>query len=551
MALKLLRFLNRETAGAKPRVLMTSLISGLSRGLLLTTINAAAAAGADGRFDPLLVLEFLVILSVYLATSYDAILQGQGLIEAMAQRLRLRISEKLLLGQLRFIETWGSGEIYTQVTQDISRLSSAAMTFINGFQATVLMTFALAYLGWLTPLGLLAAVVAIGAGMITYFWQDQSATRDLEQARAKEAEFFQGIDDLLRGFKEMKQSRARRIDLLAHLEAVSGDYRQLTVKAESKFLFTTLTSQSFMFVLVAVLVFALPAFIHGDRTVIFQFLATILFVIGPLETLVSSIPSISKASVALKNVQRLERELDAGIAAEATGGGPLPAVGFQRIVLQGVHFSFVGGSVEESFDVGPVDLEIRRGEVLFIVGGNGAGKTTLLKLLTGLYPPDSGQVLVDDLPLLPPAYQAYREIFAAVFGDFHLFRRLYGIAMPDPAPLDRLLEKLQIGQKTRLVDGVFTTTQLSAGQRKRLAYAVARLADRQIYVFDEFAADQDPGFRRFFYRELVPELKRQGKTVVAVTHDDRWFEVADRVVKMDYGRIVEASARSSFEPVVN
>jgi len=549
MAVELLRFLNRETAGSKLRVLATSLGSGLSRGLLLTTINAAAAAGAEGRFDPLLVLEFLTILAVYLATSYDAILQGQSLIEAMAQRLRLRISEKLLLGQLRFIETWGSGEIYTQVTQDISRLSSAAMTFINGFQATVLMIFALAYLGWLTPLGLLAAVLAIGAGMATYFWQDQSATRDLEQARAKEAEFFQGIDDLLRGFKEMKQSRARRTDLLAHLEAVSGDYRHLTVKAESKFLFTTLTSQSFMFLLVAVLVFALPAFIQGDRTVIFQFLATILFVIGPLETLVSSIPSISKAGVALKNVQRLERELDAGIATEVGIEGTPLATRFRTIALKDVHFGFIGSNSEESFDVGPVDLEIRHGEVLFIVGGNGAGKTTLLKLLTGLYQPDTGTVLFNDLPVAPPAYQSYREIFAAVFGDFHLFRRLYGIAMPDPTPLNRLLEKLQIGQKTRLVDGVFSTTQLSAGQRKRLAYAVARLSDRQIYVFDEFAADQDPGFRRFFYSELVPELKRQGKTVVAVTHDDRWFEVADRVVKMDYGRIVEVSAHSAVAPV--
>lgn len=356
MASELLGFLYRETAGSKLRVMAGSLASGLSRGLLLTTINAAAAAGAEGRFDPLLLLAFLGILLVYLATSYDAILHAQSLVEVMAQRLRLRISEKLLLGQLRFIETWGSGEIYAHITHDIARLSSAAITFINGFQATVLMLFALGYLGWLTPWGLVSAVLAIGAGIATYLWQDKAATHDLEQARAKEAEFFQGVDDLLHGFKELKQSRARHADLMAHLGAVSGEYRDLSVKAESKFLLSTLTSQSFMFLLVAVLVFALPALIHGDRTVIFQFLATILFVIGPLETLVSSVPSISKARVALKNVQRLERALDAVIGAEAAGS-PVTAPQFRRITLQDVHFRFVGDSPEETFDVGPIDLE--------------------------------------------------------------------------------------------------------------------------------------------------------------------------------------------------
>jgi len=545
MASELLGFLYRETAGSKFRVAAGSMISGLSRGLLLAVVNAAAAAGADGRFDPLLLLAFAAVLVAYLATSYDAVLQGQRLVESMAQRLRLRLAEKLLLGQLRFVETWGSGEIYTHLTQDIARLSSAAITFINGVQATVLMAFALVYLGWLTPLGLAAAVLAIGAGIGTYLWQDKSAGRDLQQAWGKEAEFFQGIDDLLHGFKELKQNRARHADLMRHLDGVSGEYRDLAVKAEAKFLLTALTSQSFMFLLVAILVFALPALIQGDRLVIFQFLATILFVIGPLETLVSSVPSISKARVALRNVQRLELALDQAIGADA--GGAVAPGPFRRIVLEDVHFRFVGESPEECFDVGPVDLELRRGEVLFVVGGNGAGKTTLLKLLTGLYVPDSGRVLVDGAPLTSAGYQAYREMFAAVFADFHLFRRLYGIAVTDPGPVERLLGYLQIGHKTRLVDGVFTTTRLSTGQRKRLAYAVARLADRQIYVFDEFAADQDPGFRRFFYRELLPELQRQGKTVVAVTHDDRWFDVADRVVKMDYGRIVEVSDRPAAE----
>jgi putative ATP-binding cassette transporter len=160
--------------------------------------------------------------------------------------------------------------------------------------------------------------------------------------------------------------------------------------------------------------------------------------------------------------------------------------------------------------------------------------------LTGLYQPSEGNVSVDGKVIGGSDYQRYREMFGVVFSDFYLFRRLYGLQEPDPDLVEELLTMLQIREKTRLKDGAFTTLNLSSGQRKRLAYAVSRLSDRQVYVFDEFAADQDPGFRRYFYSELLPELKRQGKTVVAVTHDERWFEAGDRLVKLDYGTIATA-----------
>ena len=87
-------------------------------------------------------------------------------------------------------------------------------------------------------------------------------------------------------------------------------------------------------------------------------------------------------------------------------------------------------------------------------------------------------------------------------------------------------------------DGRFSTLDLSTGQRKRLAMVAALLDDKPIYIFDEWAADQDPGFRRYFYEGLLGELKARGKTVLAVTHDDRYFGVADRVVKRGEGGVV-------------
>ncbi|MBV9550440.1 MAG: ATP-binding cassette domain-containing protein [Alphaproteobacteria bacterium] len=185
-----------------------------------------------------------------------------------------------------------------------------------------------------------------------------------------------------------------------------------------------------------------------------------------------------------------------------------------------------------------MDLTLRRGEILLICGGNGAGKTTLLKLLAGLYQPVSGQVELDGQPIHGVRNAAYRELFAVIFSDPYLMRRLYNLSDLNPETVRTLLVELGLDRKTSLQDGRFSTTRLSTGQRKRLAYAINRLRDRQIYIFDEFAADQDPQFRKYFYTVLLPGLKAQGKTVIAVSHDERWFGAGDRLVKLDCGKIV-------------
>jgi putative ATP-binding cassette transporter len=187
--------------------------------------------------------------------------------------------------------------------------------------------------------------------------------------------------------------------------------------------------------------------------------------------------------------------------------------------------------------VGPLRLTITSGEVLFIVGGNGSGKSTLLRVLTGLYAPTRGSLLADGIAVQPPNVQAYREMISAVFSDFHLFRKLYGMAGIDDAAVRRLLEQMQLDRKTSFSNQRFSTQELSTGQRKRLALLITLLEDRPLYMFDEWAADQDPEFRAYFYESLLPTLKRRGKTVVIVTHDDRYFHLADRLITLEYGDI--------------
>jgi putative ATP-binding cassette transporter len=542
MRFHLLRFLFRETDG-KLRILATSLVSGLSRGVLLATFNAAAASGIHTETPWRLAGAFAAALMLYLAASYDSMEAAQRAVESMLERLRVRLCAKLLLTDLRFVENSGTGDLYTQLSSDLNRISGAAMTLLVSFQSVVLLAFALIYLAWLSPVAFAATAITIVLGVSVHLLQDREARRNLEKARKRQTAFFNIINDLLAGFKELKLTQARREDLMQHLGGVAGEYRHLTIRAERMFLFGTLTAQTFTFILIAVLVFALPALFPAEGAVIFQFLSTILFLIGPVESLATSVPSISRARVSLSGIEALETQLDDGRRADAPRLGSAPK--FRNIAFHDVHYRFDGGSPEDSFDVGPIDLDLRRNEILFLVGGNGAGKTTFLQLLSGLYAPHSGAISVDGVPVGAAGQDSYREMFAAVFSDFHLFQRLYGVAEPDAELVAALLAELELDTKTRLRDGELTSVRLSAGQRKRLAYAVARLLDRPIYIFDEFAADQDPAFRRYFYTTLLPRLRQEGKTAVVVTHDERWFSVADRVVKMEYGRIAEIAVHAS------
>jgi putative ATP-binding cassette transporter len=186
---------------------------------------------------------------------------------------------------------------------------------------------------------------------------------------------------------------------------------------------------------------------------------------------------------------------------------------------------------------------------VFLVGGNGSGKTTLAKLLVGLYAPAAGEVRVDGERVDDGNRDAYLRRFSAVFSDFYLFERFLGLEGPGlDGKAAEYLETLQLAHKVSVHDGRLSTTDLSQGQRKRLALLTAFLEDRPIYLFDEWAADQDPVFKRFFYLRLLPELKARGKTVVAVTHDDHYYGVADRVVKLDYGRVEYDGAPDGLYP---
>jgi len=535
---ELLTFLHRETRQSRLRVIVPSVVAGLSRGALLWAFNQAATkASGHNSLDLRLVEAFAVALAIYLASAYYSAISRDLLVRDLLHRLRLRICGKLIHAPLRLVEDQDPGKIFTLIGHESERLADVAKDFIVTFQAAIVLVVALVYLTWLSPVSLAFATITIVGGAATYYWHESKAKARYRQAREKEVEYFDTMYDLLHGFRDLKLDRAQQSEIMGHLTTVSQEFRALSAASARLYHINELVSQAFTFGLIAVIVFLLPLMTPGSAGSTYQLLATVLYLLSPVEQMISSVPAFSQGAVALGNITRLERAVGAEGVRE-TGLSSVSAVPFERIDLEKVCFEFRSAIANESFELGPIDLSLRRGEILLVCGGNGAGKTTLLKLLAGLYQPSSGKLLLDGRPIEGLRILGYRELFAVIFGDPYLMQRLYGIGDLDATMVKALLTELELDRKTTLQNGRFSSTRLSAGQRKRLAYAVSRLRDRQIYIFDEFAADQDPQFRAFFYTVLLPRLKSEGKTVIAVTHDERWFGSADRLVKLEYGKIV-------------
>ena len=289
-------------------------------------------------------------------------------------------------------------------------------------------------------------------------------------------------------------------------------------------------SQAGFFVLIGAMIFVVPVFAQGYSEIIVKLTTAILFLTGPIGILMQSIPVFAQADAAAGAIANLVDRLETACAPSRVEDESFaPSLeSFRRIALSALQFSYPPQGEERPFAVGPVDFDVRSGEIVFLTGGNGSGKSTFLRLLTGLYEPTDGEMKVDAAAIDAANRQAYRDLFAAVFSDYHLFRRLYGVDPVDPAEVRQWLARLDLDGKTQFAGDRFEPIDLSTGQRKRLALLTALIEHRPVLVLDELAADLDPAFRRMFYEVILPSLKRSGRTIVAATHDDRYFHVADR-----------------------
>jgi putative ATP-binding cassette transporter len=528
-----------------------ALLSGACNAGLMALVSRALVH--TGPTTTTLIIVFIAMGTAKLVTNFVS----QALLVKFSQgaiaTLRRDLMRKILSVPLRNLEEIGSPRILAALTDDVFNVTQALLAIpIITVNVAILLGGA-AYLGLSSWKILLAVCGLIILGGVGYRLMVRSAFRYLTLAREEENKMYNAFRALTDGIKELKLHRSRRGEFLSrNIQTATDNYQKHNIAAEVRFISAQTWSHLLYFTLIGLILFLVPALGKFDRKTLTDYVITTLYLMGPLAGVLSSFSLFGRADVALTKVEELGISLSEHSAEECSFDQADESISFERLQLRGVVHSYHCEAEDSKFVLGPIDLSFQPGELVFLVGGNGSGKSTLAKIVTGLYLPEAGEILLDGKRIDHKSRDHYRQLFSAVFGDFYLFDNLIGLRGSElDARARQYLKLLHLNHKVSIHEGALSTTAVSSGQRKRLALLTAYLEDRPFYLFDEWASDQDPYFKKIFYTQLLPELKARGKTVLAITHDDRYFDLADRIIKLDYGKIVtdsDASPRINGNP---
>jgi putative ATP-binding cassette transporter len=538
-----LQLVRREMHGSMPKLLFMSSVGGISNASILAAINTGVQDTSSGQKPGLWAASlFLVALLLFMKSQQFVTITATAEVEAIIHKLRLRLMDLIRRSELLEIEKIGRARIVASITSDTAILTQASNMLCFTVQGAVLILFVGLYVAYLSIVAfLLTLVIVSGAGTVFHYKNRQLSVQKGESA-AWERRLFDRLTDFLDGFKEVRLNAARSEDLFNDALEVSKTAANIKIRTQAETFKMIVTSQISMYILLGAVVFVAPNLSDtlGGASIA-KTTTALLFVVGACFGLVQSIPILLNANAAASRIERLEDALQATLVEGERRAITAPKR-FEQIEMRNIEFRYTDKFSDTVFKIGPIDFTLQRGELVFITGGNGSGKSTFLRVLSGLYPPDSGEVLLDGRPVTDANRDEYRGLMSAIFFDYHLFQRLYGIADADPSDVNRLLTQFRLADKTSLGNGEFRTLDLSGGQRRRLALIVSLLEKRPIMLLDEWTAEQDPEFRLKFYDELLPEMMRAGATIVVITHDDRYLDelhLPARRIKMDYGRIVE------------
>lgn len=535
--MKLISFLIRNHRGPLVLAVIASAVTGVSNTGLLAVLNLILK---ESRYSmPALVTAFIVLcLALPISRFVTEILLTRVAQQSLLD-FRLKISRQILSIPLTRLEEFGAHRLMAGLTEDLPVIANVVSLLSLLCINIAMIAGGLIYLGWLSLTGLLAVLGMIVLIVACYKLVVTKARGFFMLARNQGDQLFNHFRSLTDGIKELKLHRRRREMFISQvLQSTATSFRGNMVKGSTIYTAAASGGQALFFAIIAIVLFVLPSVHHVDRGILIGYTLTLLYLMAPLQALTNSIPILARANVALKKMEALGLELSKGGVENESRTPRKELLPMKRLDLIGVTHEYRREGESSSFVLGPIDLTLHCGELLFLTGGNGSGKTTLAKILTGLYVPEAGAIRLNGELITDENREYYREHFSVVFSDFWLFESLLGLenSMLDERAREYLVQ-LQLNHKVEIKDGILSTTRLSQGQRKRLALLTAYLEGRPIYVFDEWAADQDPLFKEIFYYHLLPELRFHGKTVVVISHDDRYYPMADRIVRLNEGQI--------------
>ncbi|ALF46927.1 cyclic peptide export ABC transporter [Campylobacter concisus] len=484
------------------------------------------------EFDPILAIKFIAVLLLFFISAIAANISLTNFGHKFIYELRYQSVKQILDTPNSVVNEIGKAKIIASLNNDIKTITFAFMSATGFIQSLVFIICASIYLCVIAPKIFIFLSIWIGATLFINTLFMKKIHLYFKHSRVQDDALQKHYDDIVEGHRELSLNRARASVCFDELNFTGDKKRQNMVKADIYHALSDNFTNIMLLGSVGLCVFLCVAFDWASLQTALSISLTILFLRGSFMSMVGSIPAALSAKVSLEKIVSLNlNKFKEGFKFDDSLSD-----NWQNIKLKDINFNYTHGR----FSLKDVNLEIKRSEITFIIGKNGSGKSTLINLLCGLMRPSSGEIYLDSTKIDERNLQSYQAKISAIFADFYLFSQtLSHNGFASQSEIDELLALLEIDKKVSVIDNKLSTTQLSTGQRKRLSLLIAILEHRSILILDEWAADQDPLFKRKFYKEILPFLQSKGISIIAVSHDDSYFDVATRIILVKDGFVRE------------
>jgi putative ATP-binding cassette transporter len=525
------------------KYVLAGIFTGFCSFLFIQTVTSVLSLIMSGSFTQISKEYLLAFAAIILLFVWTRRMLSLGIIH-LSQNLFWKLRKQILLLML------GAGypqlserktRIYAVMVNDVNVLTQASLNIIDFFTGTVLAVSCLIYLSFISFVLFLITLGICVLGVVIYHFGTKRNRMNFLGARMLEDRFVKQFNGMLNGFKEIfMEPRKGKAIYEQQMSTIAEEAYDSNTRAFTGFLNNQITGQILFYLLISSILLFFSIALHIKAGSIVSFVFTLLYLLNAIETVMVILPNLTRASVSAGRLTDLKSELENMSTANTSVTNYMHKDRFEQLRVSALEFSYRDPA--RRFGIGPVDFEVNKGDVIFIYGGNGSGKTTFINTLLGLFTPTAGEILLNGVPVTEEDYKDYRTCFGVVFSDFYLFEELLGLEVIDKMKWEYYLRIFELEDKVKLEGRSFSTTDLSTGQRKRLALIATLMEEKPVLVLDEWAADQDPAFRKKFYTEIIPLIKQEGTTIIAITHDDKYYHCAEKIYKMDYGKLVAENA---------
>ncbi|MFT6867184.1 MAG: putative ATP-binding cassette transporter [Cyclobacteriaceae bacterium] len=526
---------------SSPFTFILAITSGVLSGTCITyLIKGLQTALATEMSDPFwMITSFVGFWIGYGATSILSVQTTTKLSEDVVLDLRKSVSEKILKASFQSMEL-EKNRLFTILTNDISTISNAINKLPNVITGASMIVGSVVYMAFISIELFTMFIVLLGLAFL-FFKMPMNAYRGkMRESRDIQNQLFGYFEALINGLKELSLSKNLRKSFKNDvLYPACVEQRNYNMTARVRLTFISKWGEMLLLMGLGVMLFVVWKYDISSFEEFGSFLVIALFLIPGLQRVSNFLPNLGKIDIALEQIAHAGFDLDQHaevvldtVTLEENPNEPL-------ISMKDVTFSYFHADEKKFFELGPISFDIKKGEIVYLIGGNGSGKSTLAKVLCGLYEPEKGQLIYSGNLINKTNIDEYREFYSAIFFDFYLFDHLHHIKSDFwIEKAQEYLKLLELDKKVKIDNNKLSTTSLSTGQRKRLVLLLSLLEDKPLYLFDEWAASQDPYYKNVFYKKILPDLKALGKTLFIVTHDEQYFDCADRILLLQEGKLV-------------